>query len=80
MELLLQIEHRLDERCVNDMFNVRFRSSAVGRISDDHIYEIFERASCMLEMQLKRRSNDIPRRDDALLRMQLLLSKPEGEA
>ena len=80
MELILQLQFREDERCINEMLNIRTQAQFTKGLTDEYIAEILERAHTLLEMRLVRRSDGVRGRDDTLLRLQLLLSEPEGSA
>ena len=80
LEAFLQMCHRSDERCVNDMLNLRINMRHTKGLTDDDIFKCREHASSVLEMYLERCGGDLRGRDDALLRLQLLLSEPEGSA
>ena len=80
MELILQLQFREDERCINEMLNIRTQAQFTKGLTDEYIAEILERTHTLLEMYLERRSSGVHGRDDTLLRLQLLLSHPEGEA
>ena len=78
LEAFLQMCYRHDDRCVNDMLNLRINMRHTKGLTDDDIFKCREHASSLLEMRLKRCSSDLQGRDDALLRLHLLLSEPEG--
>ena len=80
LELFLQMVYRSDDRCVNDMLNIRTNFRWTKGLTDDDIFKIREHTSRLLEMRLNGCSDDVPERIDSLLRLQLLLSEPEGEA
>ena len=50
MELLLQLHYRYDDRMLNGNFNIRVFRKHVERIDKDHEFEIYKRASALLEM------------------------------
>ena len=83
VELFLQMVYRTDDRCVNDMINIRTRMSFTKGLTDDDVFEVREKASLLLQMRLKRCSSDVSGRDDALLQLQQQLSlhlwEPEGK-
>ena len=80
LELFLQMVYRSDDRCVNDMLNIRTNFRWTKGLTDDDIFKIRENTSRLLEMRLERRSDDVSEWTDNLLRLQLYLSEPEGEA
>ena len=80
IEIIAQMNQHEDSRMVNGNYNIRIFRKHVKDITDDIIYEILERTRAVLEMRLERCSDDVQRRVDSLLRMQLYLSEPEGEA
>ena len=50
MELLLQLHYRFDDRMQNGVFNIRLFRKHVERIDKDHEFEIYSRASALLEL------------------------------
>jgi predicted GIY-YIG superfamily endonuclease len=79
MELYLQLVYREDDRCVNDMLNVRINARFTKGLTDDRIEQVCEKASRVCEMRLIRRSSDVPGWLEPVLLMQLELAKRDGE-
>ena len=50
MELLLQLHYRFDDRMLNGNFNIRVFRKHVERIDKEHEFEIYRRASALLEL------------------------------
>lgn len=79
LETFLQMCYRSDDRCVNDMINIRTNMRFTKGLTDDDIFKVREHTSQLLEVRLDGCGSDLQGRDDPLLQLQLLLWEPDNE-